>query len=111
MLNRAHGLAAALALGAGTLWSQDQPNPREARPERPTVATHAWTIATGYLELESGVEWDRNPDASHALVTPTLLKIGLGSRTQLGLQGSLIHPPDASLGVGDFAVLLKRRLA
>ena len=28
--------------------------PRTANPERPTVATHAYTVAPGYAELEQG---------------------------------------------------------
>jgi hypothetical protein len=104
-------LAGAVSLSPVALWAQTQTNPRATRPERPTVATHAWTIAPGYFELESGVEWDRYPDASHGLVTPTLLKIGIAARTQLGLLGSLSHPPGGRVGSGDFTVLLKQRLA
>jgi hypothetical protein len=104
-------LAVAVALTPSALRGQDAADPRATRPERPTVATHAWTVAPGYLELETGVEGDRNPDGSHAVVTPTLLKIGLGARTQLGLLTSLNRPPGTTLGVGDFTVMLKQRLA
>lgn len=100
-----------LAVAPAVAWAQGSTDPRATRPERPTVATHAWAVAPGWVELETGVEWDRNPDASHTLVTPTLLKIGLGRRTQLGLIGSLTRPPTASLGVGDFGLVLKQRLA
>ena len=68
-------------------------------------------MAPGYLELESGVEWDRNTDGSHALTTPTELKLGLAPRIQLALQGSVNRPPQASFGVGDVALVLKYRLA
>src|SRR5437867_4321086 len=30
-------------------------SPRAANPERPTFATHAYTVAPGYIELEQGV--------------------------------------------------------
>ena len=74
-------LAAAVSFAPVALWGQEAADPRAVRPERPTVATHAWTVAPRYLELETGVEWDRNPDASHAVLTPTLLKIGIAART------------------------------
>ena len=97
-------LAVAVSLAPVALWGQEATDPRAVRPERPTVATHAWTVAPRYLELETGVEWDRNSDASHTVLTPTLLKIGIAARTQLGLQA-------ASLGIGDVAIALKQRLA
>src|SRR5207248_820985 len=34
-------------------------DPHEVQPERPTVATHAGTVAPGWIELEWGSEWDR----------------------------------------------------
>jgi hypothetical protein len=108
---RALVLTVAVLLAPGVLRAQDAPRPRVALPERPTVATHAWTVAPGVLELETGVEWDRNRDASHALSTPTLLKIGIAARTQLGLQWSLSRPPGTPLGPGDFIIVLKQRLA
>ena len=104
-------LAVAFSLAPIALQGQEATDPRAVRPERPTVATHAWTVAPRYLELETGVEWDRNPDASHTVLTPTLLKIGIAARTQLGLQANLNQPPGASLGVGDVAIVLKQRLA
>jgi hypothetical protein len=108
---RALLLAAAVSLAPVALWGQEAADPRATRPERPTVATHAWTVAPRHLELETGVEWDRNPDASHTVLTPTLLKIGIAARTQPGFQANLNQPPGASLGVADVAILLKQRLA
>jgi len=35
------------------------PDPHEAQPERPTVATHAGTVAPGWVEFEAGSEFDR----------------------------------------------------
>src|ERR1044072_6418978 len=48
-------------------------NPRAVQPERPTVATHAGTVAPGYIELEEGVERDSWPGGEHILVAPTNL--------------------------------------
>ena len=31
-------------------------NPHDAQPERPTVATHAYGVAPGYVELEAGLQ-------------------------------------------------------
>jgi hypothetical protein len=91
--------------------AQDQSDPRAAMPERPTVATHAWTVAPRYVELETGVEWDRNADATYTFSTPTIVKIGVGPRAQLGLQANVNAASNTSLGVGDAGVVLKYRLA
>lgn len=86
-------------------------NPHDAQPERPTVATHAGTVAPGWVELEAGVERDQL-DGAHALFTPTVLKIGIVPRVQLDLLGSFQHLsgtiPDYS-GIGDVSVALKWR--
>jgi len=59
---RAGLLAVALSLAPIALQGQEATDPRAVRPERPTVATHAWTVEPRYLELETGIEWDRNPE-------------------------------------------------
>jgi hypothetical protein len=41
---------------AWRLAQSQTPDARSALPERPTVATHAHTIAAGHLELETGVQ-------------------------------------------------------
>lgn len=87
--------------------SKDQ---HAVQPERPTVATHAGTVAPGWLEIETGVERDRvNPSAS-VISTPTVVKIGLASHLQLSLSGTVIRPLGAAAGVGDAAVGVKWRL-
>jgi hypothetical protein len=87
--------------------SKDQ---HTVQPERPTVATHAGTVAPGWLEIETGVERDRiNPSAS-LISTPTVVKIGLAPHVQLSLLGTVIRPPGTSAGVGDVAVGVKWRL-
>ena len=91
--------------------AQEGADPHAVMPERPTVATHAWTVAPGYAEVEVGIEWDHNPSGTTALETPTLLKIGLARRLQLGLAASLTRPPASGLGVSDLTVGLKVRLA
>jgi hypothetical protein len=62
-------------------------DPRTAQPERPTVATHAGTVATGYLELELGWEQDGGvgSPATRQDVQTLVSKIGLASHVQLEL--------------------------
>jgi len=76
-------------------------DPHAVQPERPTVATHAGTVARGFLELEEGGEWDKASDGTRTFLAPTNLKIGLGSRTQLNLLLNIIS--DRALGGGLFA--------
>lgn len=89
-----------------------RPDPRAVQPERPTVATHAGTVAPGYVELEAGVERD-HLDGGHTFLTPTVLKIGLAPRVQLELIGSFVHLsgsfPDYS-GAGDVSAAVKWRI-
>ena len=77
-------------------------NPYAVQPERPTIATHAGTVARGFVELEEGGEWDKAPDGSRTFLAPTNLKIGLGSRAQLNLLVNIIS--DSAIGGGFFAV-------
>ncbi|GJG85780.1 hypothetical protein tb265_09610 [Gemmatimonadetes bacterium T265] len=86
-------------------------HPRAVQPERPSVATHAGTVAPGYAEVESGVERDAPGDGTHAVSVPTLLKLGLGPRTQLALQLPAAAATGTAFGVGDVAVGLKWRVS
>src|SRR6476660_1427455 len=103
---------------AGAVVAQESPdsakrNPHAVQPERPTVATHAGTVARGWIELEEGVEWDKNPDGSRSFIAPTHLKIGLSPRSQINLLFNLIPAPasiTSDLAIGDFAVGIKYRL-
>jgi len=88
-------------------------NPRAVQPERPTVATHAGTVAPGYIELEEGVERDSWPGGEHILVAPTNLKIGLASRAQLNVLVNIAHDNRAvgrRLNIGDLALGVKYRI-
>lgn len=68
-------------LAAQTLAS----DPHAAQPERPTVATHAGTVATGWFEIEAGTELDRYADRSRGEVAPVSVKLGLAPCLQLSL--------------------------
>ena len=86
-------------------------DPRAVQPERPTVATHAGTVAPGYAELETGVERDRAADGSRAFSVPTVLKVGLGRREQLTLGLPLSSATGVSFGLGDVSAGVKWRVA
>ena len=111
-----------LLLVAAPLTAQESRDPHAVQPERPTVATHAGTVATGWLELEAGVERDRLGRASATLSTPTVFKLGIADHAQLSVAATTLrtvgttHLGDLSAGikwrllddaplVGDFAVL------
>jgi len=81
-------LLPALLLAATALRAQQDDPARVARPERPTVATHAFAVARGYLELEMGGARITQPgerDAS-AIVTS---KLGVAERLQFTLTTSV----------------------
>ena len=111
-------LCSAVSLGAlakaPALSAQDTTarNPHAVQPERPTVATHAGTVARGWVELEDGAEWDRLDDGSRVFVAPTNLKIGLASSAQANVLFNLIHTggPTRSLEVGDLTLGIKYRI-
>lgn len=107
------GLAAAgigIALSVVAAAAQSPPSPHDAQPERPTVATHAGTVAPGWFEIESGIEADRAaPD--DVLSTPTLLKFGIASHLQFDVMLTSVRPSGgAAWGIGDAGVAVKWRL-
>ena len=107
----AGALGVSIACAAPAM-AQTAPDPHAAQPERPSVATHAGTVAPGWIELEAGGEVDRYADETHGGAVPIVAKIGLAPKLQLSLFGSLVRPPGPSTtGVGDFAAGLKWRLA
>jgi len=114
MLTRQSRLALlVLATACAPVLSPGSPqpvDPRQVQPERPTVATHAGTVAPGYAEIETGVERDRNEDGTHAFFIPSEVKIGLAPRVQLSAFLPVASATGVSLGVGDFAAGIKWRL-
>ncbi len=91
-----------------------------AQPERPTVATHAYVVAPGVVEVEAGVAAQRPANAAETDV-PLVVKLGLAPRTQLELQwgwthrrpppsGPLLIVPQPANGLIDLAFALKYRL-
>jgi len=119
-VNRILTVAAALGLCARAVVYAQQTEPAKSppegfdphavQPERPTVATHAGTVATGWFEIETGAERDQIGGSATALSTPTVFKIGIASHAQLSIFGTTFRGPAENLGVGDVGVGIKWRL-
>src|ERR1700724_2760753 len=105
--------AAALVLAVCS-WRTDparcETHPHAVQPERPTVATHAGSVAPGWLEIETGAEADRFDDGTPGLSVPNLVKLGLSSHSQLSLGVPLTKAAGSSLGLGDLTAGIKWRL-
>jgi hypothetical protein len=106
------GLSVAVWLTLAGLTASAQPpsDPREANPERPTVATHAYAVAPGIVEIEAGVQWQSLGLGSSELTGPILVKIGLVRRLQLDIAPGLAWlGPDGARrgGLTDSAVGVK----
>jgi hypothetical protein len=76
------------------------PDPREAQPERPTVATHAYAVAPGVFEVEAGFQDQREGALGTRLSVPLLLKIGLVRNLQLDLAPGWLRD-SATTGSGE----------
>jgi hypothetical protein len=88
-------------------------DPREAQPERPTVATHAFTVAPGIVELEAGVLRQPLGSSASLFASPWLFKIGLGSRVQFDVAPGWLrlHEGDTTTeGLTDLSLGVKWRL-
>jgi len=80
---RTIGLASlALGLCGSRTTLARETDAHEVQPERPTVATHAGTVAPGWIEVEFGAERDRYADDSLGAGLPAVVKIGLRPRVQ-----------------------------
>jgi hypothetical protein len=101
-------LAAAAALGA-----QEADDPHSAQPERPTVATHAYTVWPGYSEVEFGLQFDRLT-GNELFSTPTTYKVGIAKRMQIEATfawGNGSGDSGTVRGFTDVVVAFKWRLA
>jgi hypothetical protein len=85
----------------------DAQTPRTANPERPTVATHAYTVAPGYAELEQGARAFGVSGLAEATSWDFNLKVGVRSGLQLGFFGAGYVRTGAGAGVGDVGLSLK----
>ncbi len=89
--------AASILCFAVSLNAQSAPEAAMARPERPTVTTHAVAVARGYLELEAGVATTRPSGAAeHAMILST--KFGVMERLQLTVMSSVTRTAERVTG-------------
>ena len=107
---RVSAAALVIVLAACTTPMANGIDPRAVQPERPSVATHAGTVAPGYLEIETGGEYDRFSDGTHGVSVPTVFKIGLASRAQLSVFAPAGSQARIALGLGDMGTGVKWRL-
>jgi hypothetical protein len=84
-----------------------QGTPRSANPERPTVATHAYTVAPGYAELEQGARVFGMNGLGEGTAWDVNLKLGVRRGVQLGLFGPAYVRTGTGSGVGDVGLSLK----
>jgi hypothetical protein len=92
------------------LFAQSPDDPHAVQPERPTVATHAGTVAPGWGEIEAGAERDRFSPSTSQTIAPVVVKLGVASHVQLSIFGSAVHNALAT-GAGDMGVAVKWRIA
>ena len=86
------------------------PDPHAAKPERPTVATHAFVIAPGYVEIEAGLQRTPLGGGVSQLSTSPLVKIGLAKDLQLDIAPSWVRTSgdgNTTSGIGDTTVGVK----
>ena len=103
-------LASPLCAGAQAAAPVD---PHAAQPERPTVATHAYTVAPGWIEIEAGAQRQKAGALADRLALPIVVKIGLGERFQLGVAPGWQREAEgggAEAGITDLLVAVKWRL-
>ena len=92
--------------------STAQADPHAALPERPSVATHAYTVAPGWVEIEVGFEQDRANDRFGDESVPLTVKLGLARRAQLGVSSAAIYSADGhTLSADDGSLGIKWRFA
>jgi hypothetical protein len=74
----------ALCCAPAVLFAQEERDSTAVLPERPTVATHAYVIKPGFVELEAGAIF-RRPTDDGTFEVPVYLKFGVTRWLQLGI--------------------------
>ena len=73
-------------------------------PDRPNVANSSQVVGAHRVQLETGLQWDRQRDAAahvRTLTTPTLLRIGLADALELRVETAgrtIAHASDPATG-------------
>jgi hypothetical protein len=102
-------IAACVALQTAQTCGQSS-DPHAAMPERPSVATHAQTVAPGWIELEFGVDRPRADGRFGATGVPVAVKLGLTPRAQLTIAPSISKPAGGSFSFGGATAGVKYRI-
>src|SRR2546429_9652606 len=77
-------------------------SPRQANPERPTFATHAYAVAPGYVELEQGLAARGVGSLREETSWDVNLKLGVSRHVQAALFGPLYTRGAGGGGGGGF---------
>lgn len=89
----------AWALPAAAQLRDSVPAWRVAQPERPTVATHAYPVAPGVVEIETGAQLLR-PAGGSELDAPFVLKLGVAPPVQLEIESGWTRRRPAGVAAG-----------
>jgi len=84
-------------------------SPREANPERPTYATHAYAVAPGYFEAEQGLSVRGVSSYAQGTSWDVALKFGMTPNLQAEVFGPFYARGPGGGGVGDLGLALKVR--
>src|SRR2546421_1821215 len=84
-------LGAVAAVAGGSASPAVAQSPREANPERPTFATHAYAVAPGYAEFEQGLAARGTGSLREETSWDVNLKVGVSRHLQIGLFRSEEH--------------------
>ena len=93
-----------MSVGTAELGSQSA---RDANPERPTFATHAYTVAPGFVEVEQGLSARGVSSLREATTWDVNLKLGVAPHVQAAFFGPLYARGRDGGGVGDLGMALK----
>lgn len=105
-MNRFAVLRLAPVLPLLTAYAQ---SPRDANPERPTYATHAYAVAPGYLEVEQGISASGVGSYGQGTAWNVALKLGLSPSLQAEVFGPVYARGPGGGGLGDLGLALKFR--
>jgi hypothetical protein len=98
-----------LTLATAPLLVSTAQSPREANPERPTYATHAYAVTPGYLEIEQGISAFGVSSYTAGTTWNVALKVGLAPSLQAEVFGPFYARTSGGGGVGDLGLALKFR--
>jgi len=84
-------------------------SPREANPERPTYATHAYAVAPGYIEIEQGLAARGVESLREETSWDVNVKVGVSRHVQAAIFAPLYTRQAAGGGIGDVGAALKLR--